>query len=174
MEGFLNPNEILEQLHLQDDMIVAEFGCGSGNFAIVLAKKLVEGRVYGLDVQAEVLSALQGKARSERISNIETIQCDLEQEAGSTLPNEFLDLVLIPNVLFQAEDKRAIIKEAKRVIKNGARILIVDWEKESVLGPKQGRISEEEMKKMAKELGLKFEKELDAGSHHFALLFEKP
>lgn len=174
MEGFLNPNEILEQLHLQDDMIVAEFGCGSGNFAIALAKKLVEGRVYGLDVQAEVLSALQGKARSERISNIETIQCDLEQEAGSTLPNEFLDLVLIPNVLFQAEDKKAIIKEAERILKKGGQLLIIDWKKAPKFGPKNGRISAEEVKSIAEGLDLKLEKEFDAGSFHYALLFKKP
>lgn len=174
MNGFLNPNKILDELDLREDMTAAEFGCGSGNFTIALAKRLIGGRVYGLDVQAEALSALQGQARTERLSNIETIHCDLEQKGGSTLPNDFIDLVLIPNVLFQAEDKETIIKEAVRILKIGGHVLIIDWKKESRLGPKTGRVFPEQLKEISAKLGLKLKKEFDAGSFHYALLFEKP
>lgn len=171
MEGFLDPNKILNELELREEMMAAEFGCGTGTFTILLAKRLKEGRVYGLDIQGEPLSALKGRAKLEGVLNIQTIQCDLEEEGGSTLPDEFLDLVLISNMLFQTENRKAVVKEATRVLKKEGRILIVDWKEDSLLGPKEGRISSQEVKNVAEELGLKLEKEFEAGSFHYGLLF---
>ena len=172
--SFLNPSKILNEFELRDDMVAAEFGCGSGDFAILLAKRLKDGTVYGLDVQEEPLSALKGRAMSQGIANIQTIRCNLEKQGGSTFADEFLDLVLIPNILFQAEDKKAVIKEAVRVLKKDAKLLIIDWKKESSFGPKFGRISAQEAKAMAGELGLELEKEFEAGSFHYGLIFVKP
>ena len=173
MAGFLEPRKVLDELELKEDMIAAEFGCGSGTFTILLAKRLKEGKVYGLDVQEEPLSALRGRARAEGISNIETIRCNLEEEGGSTLPDDFLDLVLLPNVLFQAEDKKAMLEEAVRVLKKGGEMLVIDWKKDSSFGPKEGKISQKEVKEIGRELGLKLKKEFEAGSFHYGLLFEK-
>jgi len=44
---------------------------------------------------------------------------------------------------------------------------------DAILGPKEGRISTEEVKKIAKEIGLKLEKEFPAGRAHYGLLFIK-
>ena len=173
MFSFLDPERILENLNLRKDMVAAEFGCGSGNFTITLAKRLEEGMVYALDVQQEVLSALAARATQEKVFNIRIIRCDLESERGSTLPDNSLDLVLIPNVLFQAEDRKAIVEEAKRVLKKGGEVLIIDWKKESSLGPKYSRISASEVKSLAEKLGLEFQRELEAGQAHYALLFKK-
>ena len=172
-KGFLNPEEILNQLDLKENMIAAEFGCGAGGFTIPLAKRLKEGRVYGLDVQEEMLSALKGQASLERVFNIETVRCDLEKPKGSTLKDNFLDLVLIPNLLFQVENKYAILEEAERILKKGGKILVIDWLVKASLGPKEGRVSEEKIKDIAKDLDLKLEKEFKAGDYHWGLLFEK-
>lgn len=173
MEGFLNPEQILGELYLKENMTAVEFGCGVGIFALALAEKLKRGRVYGLDVQEEKLSALKNKALLEKLTNVFTIHCDLETEGGSTLHGNYADAVLIPNVLFQAENKCAIIEESKRVLKSGGQLLIIDWQKSSPLAPKQGAISPDEIKKITGDVGFIFKKEFPAGEHHFALLFNK-
>ena len=173
MQDFLDPNKILKEIGLKKNMVAAEFGCGSGTFVIGLAKELKEEKVYGLDAQEEPLSALMGKVRQERLSNIETIRCNLEEEGGSTLPDDFLDLILIPNVLFQADNKKAVIRESERILKKHGKVLIIDYKKDSSFGPKTGKISAEEVKKIAKELGLSLKKELSAGAFHYVLLFQK-
>lgn len=170
---FINPEKILDQLELREDMTACEFGCGSGIFSIALAKRLKKGKVYGLDILEEKLSAFKNRAQIEGVSNIETILTNIEKIGGSTLPDNSLDLVLIPNVLFQNEDKRVIIEEAKRITKPGGEVLILDWKKESPLGPKQGRISAEKAKEIANQLNLKFEKEIEAGDYHYCLVFTK-
>ena len=173
MADFLNVNQVLSNLDLKDGMIAAEFGCGSADFSVALAKKLERGRVYALDIQEEKLSALKSRATHEHINNVFTVLCDLEAPNGSTLHNGQLDVVLITNVLFQAENKDTIVKEAARVVKPGGQILVVDWLKQGPFSPKTGMVKPEEIKQIAKALGLSLKKELAVGDYHFGLLFTK-
>lgn len=173
MEGFLNPNEVLKQLKLKKDMLAADFGCGAGGWAIPLAKILEKGKVFVFDIQEEMLSGLISKAKLENIQNIVTKRCNLEEPKSTGFEDSALDLVLIPNLLFQIENRKAIIEEAKRILKKSGEILVLDWTPGAHLGPKESRVSEEEVKKIAKELGLKLKKEFRAGSYHYGLIFKK-
>jgi len=173
-ESFLNPEEILNDFELSPDMDAAEFGCGSGGFAIPLAKRLDEGLVYAIDIQESPLSALKSRTLVENMTNIRIIRSDLEKLKGSTLSPDSLDLVLIPNVLFQVKDKSAIISEAERVLKNKGKLVIIDWLVKASQGPEKGRVSPEEVKNIAKDSGLKLEKEFEAGKYHYGLVFIKP
>lgn len=171
MNTFLNPQEVLKQLKLREDMTACDFGSGSGGWAIPLAKILKDGQVYALDILEEPLSALRAKAKLEKITNIETIKSDLEKT--SRLKENLSDLVLMTNLFFQVDDKKSVFQEGKRVLKKGGRILVVDWQKTAPLGPTEGRVSAEEIKKIAKEIGLKLEREFKAGLYHYGLIFVK-
>ncbi len=173
MADFLKVGEILNQLDLKESMLAAEFGCGSAMFAIALAKKLKRGVVYALDIQEEKLSALKGKLSIEKINNVKTILCDLEANKGSTLKDNSLDVVLIPNVLFQSENKAAIMKEAKRVLKPAGELLVIDWLKKTHFNQKENLVSPDEVKKIAEIIGFSLKKEFAAGDYHYALLFLK-
>ncbi len=172
MSEFLNIQEVLNLLSLKEDMIAAEFGCGAAHFTMALAKKLSKGSVYALDIQQEKLSALKGRISMEKVSNISTILCDLEEPKGSTLKDNSLDIVLIPNVLFQAENKYAIIKEAKRILKPKGQLVVIDWHKQNKFGPKNV-VELEEVKKMAHSLELSLKEEFMSGDYHYVLLFIK-
>lgn len=173
MPDFLSPQEVLKELEFKKDMIAADFGSGSGGWAIPLAKILEDGKVYAIDILKEPLSALKSKAEIAKILNIETIRSNIERKNGSKLKNNFLDLVLITNLLFEVEDKKIVLSEAKRILKENGKILIVDWFPESPLGPKEGKVSQEDIKKIAKKIGLEFEKEFKAGDYHYGLVFTK-
>lgn len=173
-ESFLNPEEILNDFELSPDMVAAEFGCGSGGFAVPLAKKLDEGLVYAIDIQQAPLSALKSRALLENIINIKIIRSDLEKLKGSTLTPDSLDFVFIPNVLFQIKDKSAIISEAERVLKSKGKLVVIDWLLKASQGPEKGRVSPEEVKDIAKDIGFKLEKEFEAGKYHYGLVFVKP
>ena len=138
-----------------------------------MAKKLKKGRVYAMDVQEEKLSALQGRSKIEKIHNIRTVLCDLEEVGASKIPDNFLDVVLIPNVLFQAENKDGMIEEAVRILKPNGQLLIIDWLASKPFSPKEGSITPDEVKEMADSLDLSFKKEFAVGDYHYALLFTK-
>ncbi len=173
MPGFLKIDEVLSYLNLKENMLAAEFGCGAAGFTLALARKLKKGRVYALDIQEEKLSALKGAMGKQNLSNVFTVLCDLEAPNGSTLDADSIDVVLIPNVLFQAENKHAIIEEAKRVLKSGAELLVIDWSKGGPLSSKEGMMHPDEVKKISDTLGFSFKKEFAAGDYHYALLFTK-
>ncbi len=173
MNLFLNPEKILNGLGLKKQMNAADFGCGTGNWTIPLAQKLNEGEIYALDIQEEMLSALRGQLSLKKISNVQTISCDLEKQNGSGLPHSFLDIILIINLLFQIENKEKIIEEAQRILKNNGLILIIEWKKEATFGPKQNRVSAQEIKALAKKFDLKIKKEFSAGKYHYGLLLIK-
>ncbi len=152
-------------------MIAADFGSGSGGWVIPLAKILEDGHVFAVDILEEPLSALRSKAKLEKLSNIDAIKADVEK--GTSLLADSCDLVLMTNLLFQAENKFGILAEGRRVLKSGGEILVVDWKPESSLGPKEGRVSTEEVKNLANNVNLKLEQEFSAGNYHYALVFKK-
>ena len=67
---FLNPKEVLQTIPLKQDMVACDLGCGSGGWAIPLAKTLNKGIVYAVDILEEALSALGGKVEIEKLVNI--------------------------------------------------------------------------------------------------------
>jgi len=170
MDGFLNPQEIIKKLNLRQNMTVADFGCGAGGWAIPIAKILEKGKVYAIDVLEEPLSALEGRAQLSGLQNIERVLGDVEK--GVKIPDESLDLVLMTNLLFEVENIKRVLSEGKRVLKNGGRILVVDWRKESSVGPDK-RVDRKEVEEIATSLGLKIVEEFDAGNYHWGLILEK-
>jgi len=154
-------------------MTAADFGSGSGGWAIPLAKILEEGKVYAIDILEEPLSALKSRARLEKIFNVEIIQSNIEATRGSKLSDSSCDLVLMTNLLFECDNKKIVLEEGKRVLKPGGKILVVDWQKDNPLTSEVEWVSIEEVKKIAKELGFKIEKEFEAGIYHWGLILVK-
>lgn len=171
--GFMKPDEVLDNLDIQEGMKIADFGCGAGYFSIPLAKRCgKKGAVYAIDVQQSALEAVRGKANIENILNIETIRGNLEKEGGSGIDNEHIDIVMIANILFQSKLKDAILKEAKRILKKTGRIVIIEWNGDISFGPTFAyRISKEDLKELVKESGFILEKEFNSGSSHYGLVF---
>lgn len=161
----------MEKLKLREDMVAADFGSGSGGWAIPLARKLGKGKVLALDIQDEPLSALKAKAKLFKIENIDTVKADVEKSAG--LMNESCDLVLLTNLLFECENKKKVLEETRRVLKPAGKILIVDWKSDVRLGPGEKRVDENELKEMALDLNLKIADEFEASDYHFGLILAK-
>lgn len=168
--AFLNPPRVLDMLDLKEGFVAADFGSGSGGWVIPLAKRLIEGKVYAIDILQEPLSALKSKARLEKIINIETVKADVERV--SRLLSSSCNLVLMTNLFFEVEEKKKVMEEGKRVLKKGGKLLVVDWKEDASLGPEK-KVSPEEIKKIAKELDLELEKEFTAGVYHWGLIFKR-
>jgi ubiquinone/menaquinone biosynthesis C-methylase UbiE len=172
--GFIQPEEVLEQLGLRDNMEVADFGCGNGYFSIPLAKAIPQGKVYALDVVKETLEAVTSRAGLEGIKNIKVIHCNLENLGASKLDDDSIDLVLMRNILFQSQKKAEIIREAKRILKPGGELVLLEWIPGSSLAPKQGwLIPKDEAQKLIEAEGMSLDKELSMDNQHYGMVFRK-
>ena len=176
MANFLTPEKIVQSFDIESGDHIADIGAGHGYFTIPLAKAAGDdGKVYAIDIQKSVLEIIRARAKAEYLLNIEIFQKDLEQENGSGIQNDFLDFVLVANILFQHEKKTIVFREAYRILRKGGRMAVIDWNEEaSPLGPpKTMRVRKEDVRLLAQDAGFEFEKEFDAGNYHYGLLFRK-
>lgn len=174
--NFAEPERIIRSFDLERGDFIADFGAGHGFFTIPMARIVGgDGKVFAIDIQKDTLDVVRARAKLDHLLNIEYIWADLDEEGGSRLKNEFIDFVLVSNVLFQAENKAAYIKEARRILRTGGRLAIIEWdETPTPLGPPIGfRVKKESAIELAQSAGFSLEKEFEAGSHHYGLLFVK-
>ena len=174
--GFLDPQMIVEQFGIKEGMNIVDFGSGAGYFTIILGQMVGEsGKVYALDIQETALDNVRVKARAVGLKNIEAIRTNLEVVGSSGLPDSSQDMVLVVNVLFQSDKKAEIIREAKRVLKDSGRLILIGWK----LGtggfgpPEDRRADENAMRDLIAGEGLVFEKTIDAGQFHYGMIFVK-
>ena len=173
---FSAPEKNIKQLELTSNQIVADFGAGSGAYTIASAKALKgTGKVYAIEVQKGLLTTLQNTCTAEHLGNVSFIWGNIEIPGGSKLSDNICDVVIISNVLFQALDKKKIIDEARRVLKSGGRILLIDWTASfNNMGPTNEQIfAEIEARKLLEESRLLFEKQINAGNFHYGLVYRK-
>ena len=173
---FLDPKSVISQMDLQHGSRVADLGAGSGALALAAAEAVGEaGRVIAIDVQKPMLERLRNLARQHRLSNIETIWGDLERLQGTHLKAGSVDAAVASNVLFQIEDKPAFAEEALRILKKGGRLLLIDWSDSfNNIGPaKEHVISGQQARHLFEGAGFSFVRNIDAGEHHYGLIFKK-
>ncbi len=171
---FSKPQEVVTHFHLNEGMTVADFGAGSGAYALALAQAVGhDGRAYAIDIQKEILARLAHEAKEKHIRNIEVLRGDLEHAHGSTLADGSVDFVLIANLLFQTSAKYTLVCEAKRILKVDGKVALVDWSGSfGGLGPTSEQVlPPAEAKKIFAEAGFKFINDFPAGDHHYGLMF---
>ena len=173
---FSAPEKNIEQLALDKDQVIADFGAGSGAYTLAAAKALHgRGKVYAIDVQKDILTRLQNTCSDEHIGNVTCIWGDIEKLGGTKIRDDSCDLVIISNVLFQAPDKKTILEEAKRVLHWGGRLLIIDWTASfNSMGPTQEQVfPESAARALAEQLNFLFDQSLNAGNYHYGMIFRK-
>lgn len=182
MPNIQNGNELISgdvfsKISIEEGMMIGDLGCGNlGYFALTSAKMIgKKGIVYAVDVLKSALSAVEARAKHEGLENVKMIWSNLEIEGATKIPEESLDMAFIHNVLFQSEKSDSIVKEARRLLKSGAKLMIIDWLKIGApFGPPVGdRIDPEKVKKIAQTANLTIVEEFSAGPYHFGLIFKK-
>lgn len=173
MARFSEPEIIVRELQLQPGLTVADFGVGSGYYTIAAARALgPSGLVYAIDVQPALLRRVKNLAASEGLQNVEILTGDVTLPKGSGLPSGSIDVVIVANVLFQIEDKKALVRETKRVLMDGGRALVVDWEDSfGGMGPTPSHVvKKDDAQAFFMNNGFKLVRTINAGSHHYGFI----
>jgi len=156
-------------VELKPSYVAADLGCGSGYFTVPLAHMVK--KVYGIDVQQEMLNFLEDKMKKQRIRNIVPL---LSKSDEIPLGNNSVDLLMSVNTLHEFGDRDKMIREMKRVIKKSGKLLIVDFKKEDTgFGPPVGiRISKTRAVRLFEAEGFVLSK-VRYLPYHYLLVFTK-
>lgn len=174
VKHFAHPVRNVDVFGVEPGMTIADFGSGSGAYVLAIAEALEHfGRVYAVDIQRDLLKRTLNEATRKGLRVVEARWGDLEESEGSKLSKSSIDLVLVSNLLFQVADKPAVLREAKRILKPGGRLVIIDWaESFGGLGPIEKHVfTKDETLTLAESEGFALLKEFVAGAHHYGLIF---
>lgn len=112
---------VLERHGLRPGSRVLEAGCGPGFVTELLLERLGDGSVTALDVDPAMLDhARRLVGHDERVRFVEA------SVTATGLPAAAFDLVLLRFVLQHVPDAPVALQELKRVLRPGARIVVVD------------------------------------------------
>lgn len=163
----LPPFKTLKVMCLKEDDIMIDIGCGTGFFTLPASEITgPSGKVIGVDVSEKMLDEVKNKING-RGNNIELL---LSDNIALPVGNSQATFALLANVLHEADDMMAMLSEAKRVLKPGGRLAIIEWEKrEMPMGPPvEHRIHHDEIMRMVMDSGFKMAKITPAGDYHIA------
>jgi SAM-dependent methyltransferase len=137
-DAWQKPHEVIQALALEPDAVIADLGSGTGYFAERLANMVPKGRVYGVDIEPDMVRYLAERAKREKRDNVVAV-------AGAPddprLP-EKADLILLVDVYHHIDDRSRYFRNLRASLKPGGRVAVIDFRMDSPDGPpKAARIA---------------------------------
>ena len=104
---------------LRPGLRLLDFGCGSGNISVGLAKAIGPGELHGVDIEEAQIEMALSLALSEGTGNAIFQVGDV---MALPFPDGFFDVAHCHDVLMYVPDTQAALAEVKRVLKPGGLI----------------------------------------------------
>lgn len=178
-EAFLPAASVMPHLGLVTGMTVGDFGVGgAAYFALPAAERVgTQGSVLMFDVMKSALSGALSLAKLRGYGNCKAVWCNLEVFQGCKgVADNSLDAGLIVNVLHNNKKFTDMLVEIHRMLKPGAKLLIVDWKTDvesPIAPPVDRRISAEHIEQVGQTLGFAPFEHFEAGPLHWGLVLVK-
>ena len=121
------PSQLIERSGIKKGMQVLDLGCGSGAFTPFIARTVGDkGKVYALDIQADMLKQLENKLSKPENKDIKNIKLIEGNAYELPFDNNSLDLVNMVTVLQEIPDRNRALQEVKRVLKPGGLFAVTE------------------------------------------------
>jgi len=98
-----------------------DVGVGDGLLTLMLAE--VAASVTAVDMSPAMLQQLAQRAERKGIRNLTTVEGEMEE---LPLPAQSFDVVVLSQALHHADDPARALREARRVLVEGGRLLVID------------------------------------------------
>ena len=172
-EEWQKPQEVIEKLELKPGQAVADLGAGSGYFTVRLARAVgPAGKVYAVDIDPEMLTYVEHRAKEEKLENVETVLADPHDPK---LAPASVEMIFICDTLHHIHERDRYYPLLARVLKPGGRLVNVDFQKRQLpFGPPLGmKIAKEAVIEEVKLAGFRLVKEFDFLEYQYFLVFER-
>ena len=144
-----NVSTLIQNMKIESNDIIADIGAGSGYHSFRMASLAKNGVVYAVDIQSEMLAAINRRIELNKIKNIKTI---LGNEKSIQLPNNSVDKILMVDVYHEFNFPREMIRSIKNALKPNGKLFLVEYRDEDPRVPIK-KIHKMSEKQAEKEMG---------------------
>src|ERR1700722_9522393 len=126
------PDLLVEELHLQPGMTVADIGAGSGYLSRRMTPIVGPGRVFAVDVQPQMVALLTELSQKPEFKNLVPIQGDIDDVK---LPPASIDLAVLVDVYHELAYPYEVMRSLIRALKPDGRVVLVEYRGEDPAVP---------------------------------------
>ena len=147
---------LLQNMDIQRDDVIADIGAGSGYHVFRMADMASQGKIYAVDIQDEMLAAMQQKIDKGGVKNVELIKGG---DQSTNLPSNAVDKILIVDVYHEFEYPFEIMASLRMALKPGGKLYLIEYrgEDSSVPIKKVHKMTEKQAVKEMQAAGFKLE-----------------
>ena len=155
-----NVSSLIKNMKIKSNEVIADIGAGSGYHAFRIASLVTNGLVYAVDIQPEMLMAIEKTKEFKKVENIKTI---LGTEKTVELPKNSVDKILMVDVYHEFSFPVEMINSIKNALKPNGELFLIEYRAEDLKVPikRIHKMTEEQAVKEMKAAGLVLKENID-------------
>jgi len=122
-----NVSKLIQNMGIKPNDTIADIGAGSGYHAFRMAPLANNGLVYAVDIQTEMLMAIENIKETSKIKNIKTI---LSSEQSVYLAENSVDKILMVDVYHEFSFPIEMITSIKSALKPKGELFLIEYRAE--------------------------------------------
>ena len=165
-------SKLIENMRISSSDVIADIGAGSGYHVFKLSPLAKEGIVYAVDIQPEMLAAIDFRKESEKVSNVITIQGG---EQSVNLPENTIDKILMVDVYHEFSYPKEMLASMYSALKPNGQIFLIEYRGEDPSVPikRLHKMSEKQAIKELKASGFKLKENIANLPWQHCMIFVK-
>jgi ubiquinone/menaquinone biosynthesis C-methylase UbiE len=121
-------SKMLDKLRLRPGDVACDVGAGNGYHTLEMAKRVAPGgRAIAVDIQPEMLTLLEARAKDAHISNVELL---LGTPTDPKLPSGVCDLILLADVYHELDDPAGMLAKLRAALSRRGLLVLLEFRAE--------------------------------------------
>ncbi|MEJ7684630.1 MAG: class I SAM-dependent methyltransferase [Segetibacter sp.] len=117
----------IDKIELPPTAVIADIGAGTGYYTFKLAPKVPKGKVYAVEIQDEMIAAINDRKKKLNNTNVEVIK---GSATSPNLPPNSVDLAIMVDVYHELEYPVEILQSIRKSLKKDGEILLIEYKGE--------------------------------------------
>ena len=151
---------LIANMDIKPKDVIADIGAGSGYHVFKMAPLASEGSIYAVDIQVEMLAAIQARKEAGGFTNVEGVKGDIE---GVNLPENTVDKVLIVDVYHEMSHPVEMMASIRKAMRAEGELFLIEYRGEDASVPikELHEMTEAQAVSEMKAAGFKLKKNID-------------
>jgi len=171
-DSWQQPERVIGELGISSGQSIADVGSGGGYFTFRLSEAVgPKGRVYAVDVDADMNERLERLASKRGTRNVTTVLADYDDPK---IP-ELVDMIFTSNTYHHIEERVAYFQRAAHYLKPSGRLAILEYKRQGFLQRFLGHATEADViEAELKEAGYTLSAKHEFIEQQSFLIFDRP